>query len=131
MLKFTDYGLMYLLDSALSGTSNDLILRLFSNNIVPTQDTEIGAMVEATFTGYTESTLDNALFSAAVMYDDKAQCEYEEIEYTNSSASQTIYGYYLVYDDELVATDRFQSPRVVATSSTIRLTPVLTLQNEF
>lgn len=91
-------------------TPEDLILRLFKNNVSPAVGSVLADFTEATFSGYSLVTLTPANWSetsATVVRSDYAPA----VEFTSDAGSQNedIYGYYIatVTSGILVAVERF------------------------
>jgi hypothetical protein len=106
-------------------------LKLFSNNYTPVATSAVGDFTEATFTGYTEKTLDRDTWNAPSSSGGKGTITYPEQTWTAGS-SQTIYGYYITNnaEDEVLWAEKFASARALASSDVLNLTVRLTLNAE-
>lgn len=71
----------------------NLVLKLYSNNITPSDTDTAGTYTECTFTGYSAITLTGASWGAA----SGGSIAYAQQTFTCSGAgSQNVYGYYVV-----------------------------------
>lgn len=134
-LKVPAVGENVLLDWAIMDAApGNLLLRLYKNDITPGDSDTAATYTEADFTSYTEKSLTRAGWSAVTQVSNKASITFGTAQtWTNTGASQTVYGYYVVTDEGtpvLVWAERFDSPRTLGTSDTLSVTPVLTLESE-
>lgn len=85
----------------------NLVLRLYQNNITPGETDTAGTYTEATFTGYSAITLTGATWTSTP----GVNISYPQQTFTSSAnqATQNIYGYYLtqVSSGLLVYAERF------------------------
>jgi membrane peptidoglycan carboxypeptidase len=104
----------------------NLVLRLFQNNITPGETDTAGTYTEATFTGYTSITLTGATWTYA-----NPTVSYPEQTFTSTAGSQSqpIYGYYLTQlaSGILVLAERFSGAPVtiINNGDTIKVTPTI------
>ena len=125
---FTDTAALALLQAL---TSNDFTLKLFTNDITPSDTDTAGMYTEALGGGYAAKTLVGGSWSASIV-DNIAQTTYVMQIFTFTSAldnGNSIYGYYLVDGSgNLVSARRLVAPYtpaeagdMFATTPTIRL----------
>jgi outer membrane lipoprotein SlyB len=77
-----------------SGILNSgLVMRLFTNNITPTNANVIGDFTEATFAGYSSQTL--GAWSAPSVTAHVGKVSGAALTFTITAGSQTVYGYYV------------------------------------
>lgn len=109
----------------------DLVLRLFKNNITPADTDAAGAFTEATFTGYGAITLTGASWGAP-SEGDPSSIAYAEQTFTSSAdqATENVYGYYLTRasSGRIAAAERFADAPYGITNlgDNIKITPTLT-----
>jgi hypothetical protein len=105
----------------------NLVLRLYQNNVTPSETDTVGAYTEATFTGYGPITLTGATWVTTA----GVNVAYPEQTFTSttSQATQNIYGYYLtqVSSGLLVYAERFSdAPNPVTNNNDqILVTPTI------
>lgn len=122
-----DLALQYLVNKA---APQNLVLRLFQNNITPAETDVVGTYTEATFTGYASITLTGATWTTTPGA--PSQAAYPQQSFTSSAeqASQSIYGYYLtrLAGGELIYAERFtDGPYPVAhNGDVVKVTPQIT-----
>ena len=109
-------------------TPENLVLRLFKNDITPAEADVVGGYTEATFTGYAAVTLTGA--SWTITPGSIPQASYAEQAFTSSAdqTAQIIYGYYITRATaaDLVAAERFTTPPTIQfNGDSIELTPVI------
>jgi len=119
-----DIAIEYLVNK---DSPENLVLKLFKNDVTPDESTVIGDLTEADFTGYSSQTLTGSSWSAA----SSGATSYAEQSFTSSAdqTAQTVYGWYLerATGGELVAADRFSSPPTIENNGdVIKVTPTLT-----
>lgn len=110
----------------------NLTLRLFKNNITPTDTDNVNASgyTEATFTGYSAAALTAASWSVTSAH--PAVATYPAVTFT-STANQTLeneYGYYITRaDGTLYVAERFTSAPfgISLNGQTIQITPTVSL----
>ena len=95
-LNFPDVGENIALEALVNKTAaQNLVLKLYSNNITPSDTDVAGTYTEATFAGYASITLAGASWNAAA----SGSISYgSQQTFTRSStgAPENIYGYYVV-----------------------------------
>lgn len=123
-------GELRMLDWLLRGSGTNLILRLYTNNHSPTENSTIANFTEANFTGYTSRTLTRNVFNAPVTVAGKAEISYPDQSWTSGSA-QTVMGYYVTdAGGNYMFADLFPQSRVLAVGDVLVLTPKFTLASE-
>ena len=106
----------------------NLILKLYSNNITPSDTDVVGTYTEATFAGYAAATLAGATWNAAaggtITY--SAQQTFTR---TSTGATENIYGYYVVQavSGTLVYSERDGAAPFAVTNNNdaIKVTPTI------
>ena len=124
-----------ILANALNKTApQNLTLRLYKNNITPTDGDNVNASgyTEATFTGYTSIALTAASWTITTA--DPCAAAYAQQTFTSSidQTAQLIYGYYMTRaDGSLMFAERFSDgPYTISTNGqTIKVTPNFTLSD--
>ncbi len=90
----------------------NLVLRLFKNDLQPAEADAVGAFTEATFTGYGAITLTGATWAAPVE-GDPTTIEYGAQTFLSSAAQalQNIYGWYMTRasSGRIVCSERFSN----------------------
>lgn len=128
-LNVPDVGENLILGMIVNKTAaENLVLRLFKNNITPAESDVAGTYTEATFTGYSAITLTgaswNAPASGSIAY------SAEQTFTCSGASSDNIYGYYVTQltSGILVYSERDASaPFPISTSGdNIKLTPTIT-----
>lgn len=116
-------------------SEEDLKLRLYQNNVTPSETSAVGDFTEATFTGYSEATLQSANWT--ITQGNPTEAVYDApLPFVSSAGSQNqqIYGYYVVgaVSGDLKWAERFPSlpGPIVNDQDTIAITPRITLDNE-
>ena len=127
-LSFPDVGENKALEHIVNKTApENLVLRLFQNNITPAESDTAGTYTEATFTGYASITLTGASWGAA----SAGTISFAQQTFTSSAAqaTQQIYGYYCtqVTSGVLVYSERFSDgPYPIANNGDlIKVTPTI------
>ena len=107
-------------------TTESLILKLYSNDVIPSDDDVIGSYTEVTGGGYTSKLLDS---NSWIIEDGSAF--YPEEVWTFDDAIGTVYGYYLVngVSNEVIFAERFPGApyTVVSNGDIIRVTLNITI----
>jgi hypothetical protein len=134
-LVIANVGELELLDKMLKDaltTDENYTLKLFNNNVTPDQASVAGTFTETAFTGYVAKTLTRAGWSAATTVSNKAQSSYSQQSWTCGATGDTIYGYYVIAatSSTLLWAERFASPRIVANTDVLNVTPVFTFNSE-
>lgn len=105
----------------------NLVLKLYSNNITPSDTDTAGTYTECTFTGYAAITLTGASWGAA----SGGSIAYAQQTFTCSGAgSENVYGYYVVQvsSGTLLYSERGAGvPFVITTvGDNVKITPTIT-----
>jgi hypothetical protein len=132
LMVIPDEGKLRWLTWALKSSSvsqPDFHLHLFKNDYTPDDDTDIALLTEADFTGYDSVPILRSEMSAPVITAHVAvstRSSPPEFNCTGGSA-QTVYGWYLTADDndDVLAAQRFDSPRSMSSGSTESIDPFL------
>ncbi len=109
----------------------NLILKLYKNNVTPAEADVEGGYTEADFTGYSNVTLTGASWTATPGA--PSQVTYAQQSFTSSAdqSTQSIYGYFLVQASSglLVAAERFSDgPYPISfLGDIVKVTPKITL----
>lgn len=129
-LNFPDVGENIALEVLVNKTaSQNLVLRLYSNNITPSDTDTAGTYTEATFPGYAAITLTGASWGAAsggsISYGSA-----QSFIRSSTGTAETIYGYYVtqVSSGVLVYSERDGAGpfNVANLNDTIQITPAIT-----
>lgn len=136
-------GEKLLLDAAVGKVAaGNFKLKLFQNNVTPSQTDTTATYTVATFTGYTTITLTTSSWNAGVAgtgtgtaLANKASIDYAQQTFTMGTpgTTNTIYGYYITDSAEttLLGAEVFTSPKSMNVSGdAIKITPKLTLGTE-
>lgn len=134
-LVISNVGELELLDKMLKDsltTDEDYTLKLFNNNVTPDQASVASTFTETAFTGYAAKTLTRAGWSAATTVSNKAQSSYSQQSWTCGATGDTIYGYYVIAatSSVLLWAEKFASPRIVANTDVLNITPIFTFNSE-
>ena len=111
--------------------AENLVLRLYTNDITPAEADTAASYTEATFTGYAAITLTAANWT--VTEGAPSNASYAQQTFTSSAdqTPQSVYGYYFtrVTSGRIAWAERFPAgPYVIANNGdNIKVTPVLTL----
>lgn len=129
-------GEMKILEHLVNKTApENLILRLFQNNVTLADTVTSASFTEATFTGYSAITLTGASWGAASS-GNPSTIAYAQQTFTSSagSQSQTIYGYYLqqTTSGKVLFAEKFTGtpPVIQNNGDTIKVTPTITLKDD-
>jgi hypothetical protein len=98
-------------------TTESLILKLYSNDVIPSDDDLVGTYTEVTGGGYASKLLDSNSWIIT-----NGSAFYPEEVWTFDDAAGTVYGYYLVNEtsNELIFAERFPgAPYTVTTDGDI------------
>ncbi len=101
-------------------------LHLFVNDETPDDDTVIGDLTEASFTGYATKVLTRAGWGAPGTAGGITSSVYAQQQFDNTGGpTETVYGYYVTATDggELLWLERLDDPRVVASGDNAKITP--------
>ena len=136
-LVVPDSGELRLLDTllklALSQDENQ-ILKLYQNNVTPTQDSVPASFTEANFTGYAARTLLRSGWNNAVTVSNKAESSFGSTpqSWTCGTTGNTINGYWVEgsTSGKCLWAERFSTSRVLASGDVLNITPKFTLSSE-
>lgn len=130
-------GELQLLDKMLKdalSTNENYLLKLYSNNYTPDDNSVSASFTQCTFTNYAARTLTRASWNSAVTVGGKAETSYGTgpNSWTCGATGQTVYGYYV---DALTSgvtlwAERFSTSRVLANGDVLNITPKFTLEKE-
>jgi len=127
-LNVPDVGENKIVEMVVNKTApENLVLRLYSNNITPADSDTAATYTEATFAGYSAITLTGASWGAAA----GGVTSFAQQTFTRSStgATENIYGYYVtqVTSGVLIWSERDAAAPAAMTNSgdNIKLTPTL------
>lgn len=128
-LVFPNVGENLVLEALVNKTApQNLVLRLFQNNITPGESDTAGTYTEATFTGYSAITLTGASWVSA----SEGSIAFAQQTFSSSAAqtTQNIYGYYLTQTSSgiLMYAERFSDGPYPVTNNgdQIKVTPTIT-----
>lgn len=129
-LNFPDVGENIALEALVNKTApQNLSLRLFSNNITPSDTDTAGTYTEATFAGYAAKTLTGATWNAAAAGSISYSAE-QTFTRTSTGTPENIYGYYVtqVTSGLLVYSERDGAAPFAVTNinDAIKITPTIT-----
>ncbi len=120
-------ALKYFVNNA---SPENLVLRLYQNNVTPAETDTAASYTEATFTGYASIALTGA--SWTVTEGAPSEASYAQQSFTSSAnqTTQNIYGYYLTraISGRIAYAERFtDAPNPISNSGdVIRITPKIT-----
>jgi len=130
-------GELELLDKMLKdalSTDENYILKLYTNNITPSDADQPGSYTEATFTAYAARTLARTTWNASVQVSNKAETSYGAgpQSWTCGATGQTVYGYYVTGASSAVVLwgERFSTSRVLADGDVLNIQPKFSLNKE-
>lgn len=112
-------------------TPENLVLRLFTNNITPAEGDTAATYTQATFTGYAPITLTGANW--VITEGAPSDATYPEQTFTSTAGSQNqdVYGYYLVRatSGRIAYAERFPTApyNIANNGDAIKITPKITL----
>ena len=129
-LVVPDVGEVLVLSKALNKTaSDDVKLRLYTNDVTPDDDTVVGDLTEATATGYAAKTLTGASWTVATATGTTTG-SYAQQSFTMTT-QETYYGYYVTDNagTGLLWVERFSDGPYTTGSAggTVKVTPTITL----
>lgn len=109
----------------------NLVLRLFTNNITPAETDTTATYTEATFTGYAAITLAGASWSTVEGAPTSASFAQQTFTSSAAQATQNVYGYFMNRATSLriALAERFTDGPypIVNNGDTIKITPAITL----
>jgi hypothetical protein len=128
-LNVPDVGENAILEMIVNKTAaQNPVLRLFQNNITPSDTDTAGAYTESTFPGYSAITLTGASWNSAAS--GSIAFGSQQTFTCSGSASQSVYGYYITQTSSgiLLWSERDASaPFAIANSGdAVKLTPAIT-----
>lgn len=106
-------------------TTENLVLRLFTNNITPSKTDVVGTYIEASGFGYVNITLIGASWTVS----GTTQIAYAQQVFTFTGALGNVYGYYYTraITGDLFAAERFSvTPNIANNGDQIKITPTIT-----
>jgi hypothetical protein len=109
--------------------SKDLTLKLFTNNFTPGTTTVVGDFTEAAGGGYSAITLSNGSWTvSSISVPRSATYAQQTFTFTGAlTSSATVYGYYIVDDDNvLIAAEKVGTITPANSGDTYVCTPVIT-----
>lgn len=129
-LNFPDVGENIALEALVNKTApQNLVLRLYSNNITPSDTDTAGTYTEATFAGYSAITLTGATWNAAASGSISYSAQ-QTFTRTSTGAPENIYGYYVTQFTSgiLVYSERDGAAPFAITNNgdAIKITPTIT-----
>lgn len=111
-------------------TTENLVLRLYSNDVTPSETSTAGTFTEASGSGYAAKTLTGA--SWTVSGTSPTAITYAEQTFAFTGALGNVYGYYYTRAStgDLIAAERFSGApqNIQYNGEEIRITPILTLK---
>jgi len=131
----TDEGELELLDKMLKdalSVDESYTLKLFKNDYTPVAASTGVSFTEATFTNYVAKTLTRAGWGAATTISNAASSTYGSAQtWTCGASGEIIYGYYIVATTsaKVLWAERFATPRTLASTDVLSITPVITLNS--
>lgn len=133
-LRFPDIGESIALQLLVNkiNTPEDLVLRLFKNDLSYDEGIDENDLTEADFSGYSAITLTGA--SWTVSEDDPTEITYAQQTFESDAdqSPQTIYGHYYTLSSSgtLVAVNKYDVPIVIENDGDrIRITPRITAED--
>ena len=107
---------------------DDLILRLYENNISPTESDIVSTYTECSAGGYSPASLSGASWSVNTDGNGITSATYPQQDF-NLTSSITIYGYFITNNSgtTLMWAKDFSSPQIIETSGTVSVTPYIEL----
>jgi len=128
-----DLGERIVLDKMLSGAGENYVLKLYRNNLTPTNSSVLADFTETTFTGYSSQTMTAGNWSAATTNpSNKAESSNSELAWTCGSTGDTIYGYFVENAAGSVClwAEKFDTARPLSLNDVFKITPKFTLNSE-
>jgi hypothetical protein len=108
----------------------NLVLKLYKNNVTPAETDTEGAYTEADFTGYSNVTLTGSSWTVTSGAPSSAAYAQQTFASSADQAAQSIYGYFYVQvtSGELVIAERFSNgPYTIANNGdSVKVTPTIT-----
>jgi hypothetical protein len=128
-LNFPDVGENLVLEMIVNKTApENLVLKLFSNDVTPSDSDTAGTYTEATFSGYSAATLTGASWGSAsggtITYGSQ-----QTFTRDSTGATENIYGYYVIQTTSttLLYSERDASAPFAVTNNgdAIKITPTI------
>ena len=111
-------------------SGKDLTLKLFQNDYTPVDGSDTSNFTEADFAGYSAKTLVASSWGAATTVSGSAVMTYGTQTWT-PTASQTIYGYYVVdSSDDVQWAEKFDSEKALSNGDTFNVVPKFSLTSD-
>ena len=113
--------------------SENLTLKLYSNNVTPAESDTATTYTEATFTGYAAKTLTStqtgSTWGVPATVGGVTSSTYGTAQVFSPTSSQTIYGYYVIgaTSTVLLWAELFSSAKSLVSGDTLTVTPKLQL----
>ncbi len=115
-----------------NAATEDLVLRVFKNNVTPGLADTAATYTEATFTGYAPITLTSSqtgsTWSVPIVSSNLAVSSYQTLATWTAASDQTVYGWYITSSvtNKLCAAQAFPSPRALvgASGDTLSIPPI-------
>lgn len=119
-----------MLKDALS-TDENLILKLFKNNVTLTEESVLDDFIEADFTNYVSKIISRNSWNTELT-GGKAKATSSTLQWNCGATGNTIYGYYLIGQNSntLLWAEKFDPPANLSNNDFINVTPVFTFDNE-
>jgi hypothetical protein len=129
-LSFPDVGENLALEMIVNKTAaQNLVLKLYSNNITPAEGDTAATYTEATFAGYVAKTLTGATWNAAAA-GSIAYSAAQTFTRSSTGANETIYGYFVIQTTSTVLLyserDGAAPFNVTNAGDAVTLTPTIT-----
>jgi len=133
-LVLTQSGQILLLSYAFKDAAPEsLVLKLYKNDVTPTESSTAATFTEADFTGYSSRTLSRSTWGTPTTVDGQGVISYgAPLTWTCGTTTQnTIFGYFVVgaTSGSLVYAERFAQSRTLVDGDPVQLTPTFTLDN--
>lgn len=131
MQLIPDVGKVRLLTDLIDQTGNWGDLRLFVNDVTPSESDTSSTFTEASFAGYAAGTVVRDIASPGwstptALELGRVQSKHSVISFSNTSgSSQTVYGSYVTSGATLLWAERFANPETVANGASLSLTLTL------
>jgi len=127
-LLVPDEGEVEILSRTLNkSATGDVVLRLYTNDETPDEDSVIGDFTDAAAAGYAPITLTGASWTIATVTN-TTTASYAQQTFTFTGA-ETVYGYFITNsaDDTLIYAERFTSApfEIPSDGGEIRITPTI------
>lgn len=132
-LVVSNVGELKLLAWALNGSPENLTLKLYKNDVTPSQSSVAGDFTVADFTGYVNKTLTSGSWVAPATVSNKAVSSYASQTFScTGGSSQVVYGYYIVgaSSGTLILAERFATSRTMSNGVDLTLTPSISANSE-